>query len=60
MALVNLGYSLADRDANNKTPRDIAEEQGLTENVEAIGRFETVRHYTLINTLHWKLYTVKS
>ena len=38
VALINLGYSLADRDANNKTARDIAEENELTQNVEAIGK----------------------
>jgi hypothetical protein len=37
VALINLGYSLADRDANNMTPRDVAEEKNITENVDAIG-----------------------
>ena len=41
VALINLGYSLADRDANNKTARDIAEENELTQNVEAIGKLYT-------------------
>ena len=52
VAVINLGYSLADRDANNKTPRDIAEEQELTENVEAIGRL----HIGLSHILHWKCF----
>ncbi|KAK7110035.1 serine/threonine-protein phosphatase 6 regulatory ankyrin repeat subunit B-like [Littorina saxatilis] len=41
VALINLGYSLADRDAENRTPRDVAEENDLTENVEAIDNYVT-------------------
>ena len=36
--LLNMGYSPADRDMNSKTARDIAEENKIRENVEAIGR----------------------
>lgn len=35
--LLNMGYSPADRDSDNKTARDIAEEHNIKENVEAIG-----------------------
>lgn len=37
--LLNMGYSPADRDCNNKTARDIAEENNVAENVDAIGLF---------------------
>ena len=33
-----MGYSPAERDMNNKTARDIAEENNRKENVEAIGK----------------------
>ena len=36
--LLNMGYSPAERDLNNKTARDIAEESNRKENVEAIGK----------------------
>ena len=35
--LINMGYSIAERDAEQKTARDVAENAGMTENVEAIG-----------------------
>lgn len=35
-ALIQLGYSIADRDINGKTARDIAQENGQKENVRAI------------------------
>jgi Holliday junction resolvasome RuvABC DNA-binding subunit len=35
--LMSMGYSPADRDVNNKTPRDIAVDSNIRENVEAIG-----------------------
>ena len=35
--LMNMGYSPADRDINNQTARDIAEENKIKENVAAIG-----------------------
>ena len=37
MALLNLGYNLAERDSSCKTPRDIAVEHGVQDNVNAIG-----------------------
>ena len=37
--LLNMGYSPAERDANNKTARDIAVESNIQENVDAIGNF---------------------
>ena len=37
MALLNLGYNLAERDSSCKTPRDIAVENGVQDNVNAIG-----------------------
>ena len=36
--LLYMGYSPAERDLNNKTARDIAEENKRRENVEAIGK----------------------
>nr|KAG5709420.1 hypothetical protein BaRGS_029269 [Batillaria attramentaria] len=41
VAVINMGYSLADRDENNRTPRDVAEELGITENVDAIDNYVT-------------------
>lgn len=41
VTLINLGYSLADRDADNKTARDVAEDNELTENVEVIDNYVT-------------------
>ncbi|KAK3109002.1 hypothetical protein FSP39_020707 [Pinctada imbricata] len=38
-ALLKLGYSLADRDVNFKTARDIAVEKGLQDNVDAIDNY---------------------
>ncbi|KAL5007433.1 hypothetical protein ScPMuIL_016239 [Solemya velum] len=35
-ALIRLGYSIADRDANNRTARDIASAHNITDNVTAI------------------------
>ena len=35
--LLNMGFSPAERDGGNKTARDVAEEKGIKENVEAIG-----------------------
>ncbi|XP_071108854.1 uncharacterized protein [Haliotis cracherodii] len=40
-ALLNMGYSLADRDANNRTARDVAEENGITENTESLDSYVT-------------------
>lgn len=42
--LIKLGYNIADRDCNNKTPRDIAQDCNIEENVQAIGK----RFYTLL------------
>lgn len=36
-ALIQLGYNIADRDANNQTPRDIAAAHNITDNISAIG-----------------------
>ncbi|XP_067649385.1 uncharacterized protein [Haliotis asinina] len=41
IALLNMGYSLADRDSNNRTARDVAEENGITENVESLDSYVT-------------------
>lgn len=38
MSLLNMGYSPAERDINNKTARDIAEDSDIKENVQAIGK----------------------
>ncbi|XP_062587859.1 uncharacterized protein LOC134249538 isoform X2 [Saccostrea cucullata] len=38
-ALLNLGYNLAERDITCKTPRDIAVEKGIQENVDAIDNY---------------------
>ncbi|XP_052810541.1 caldesmon-like [Mya arenaria] len=37
--LLSMGYSPGERDENNKTARDIAEESGVKENVEAIDKY---------------------
>ena len=37
-ALIQLGYSIADRDINGKTARDVAHEAGQKETVQAIGK----------------------
>ncbi|XP_050418573.2 FK506-binding protein 5 [Patella vulgata] len=39
VALFNLGYSLADRDGNNQTPRDIAEDHDIQENIDAMDSY---------------------
>ncbi|XP_022307221.1 uncharacterized protein LOC111113324 [Crassostrea virginica] len=39
MALLNLGYNLAERDSSCKTPRDIAVENGVQDNVNAIDNY---------------------
>ena len=36
-SLLDLGYSIADRDINGRTVRDVAEEAGQTETLQAIG-----------------------
>ncbi|XP_061179822.1 glutamic acid-rich protein-like [Saccostrea echinata] len=38
-ALLNLGYNLAERDITCKTPRDIAVEKGIQENIDAIDNY---------------------
>ena len=35
--LLNMGYTPADRDVDNKTARDVAEDHNIKENIEAIG-----------------------
>ncbi|CAG2230551.1 unnamed protein product [Mytilus edulis] len=37
--LINMGYSIAERDADQKTARDIAEVAGITDNVQAIDNY---------------------
>ncbi|KAJ8313919.1 hypothetical protein KUTeg_008480 [Tegillarca granosa] len=37
--LIKLGYNIADRDCNNKTPRDIAQDSNIDENVQAIDAY---------------------
>ncbi|XP_064613972.1 trichohyalin-like [Liolophura sinensis] len=39
LALLNSGFSLADRDEHYRTPRDIAEEKGLDQNVEILDNY---------------------
>ena len=39
MALIDMNYSLADRDCFNKTPRDIALACNILEHVETIGEY---------------------
>lgn len=38
-ALLNLGYNLAERDISSKTPRDVAMESGVQDNINAIGKY---------------------
>lgn len=38
-ALIKMGYSVSERDGEQRTARDIAENAGMTENVEAIGLY---------------------
>lgn len=38
-ALLNLGYNLAERDIFCKTPRDVAVESGVQDNINAIGKY---------------------
>ncbi|XP_048754056.2 uncharacterized protein LOC125665462 [Ostrea edulis] len=38
-ALLNLGYNLAERDITCKTPRDIAVEKGIQDNIDAIDNY---------------------
>ena len=53
-ALIQLGYSIADRDINGKTARDIAQEAGQKETVLAIGATRRyVVHYTY--TIHFTI-----
>lgn len=40
-ALLNLGYNLAERDISCKTPRDVAVESGVQDNINAIGKFSS-------------------
>ena len=67
--LLNMGYNLADRDMNNQTARDIAEEHNIKENVDAIGKhnsrtsaffqpksIETFSHFSIksyVVCTHW-------
>lgn len=44
--LINMGYSIAERDADQKTARDIAEVAGITDNVQAIGWYICIHVYT--------------
>lgn len=37
--LIKLGYSIAERDLQQRTARDVAEQAGMTENVEAIDNY---------------------
>lgn len=38
-----MGYSVAERDGKQRTARDVAENAGMTENVEAIGLYSYCR-----------------
>jgi hypothetical protein len=38
-ALIKMGYSVSERDGEQRTARDVAENAGMTENVEAIGLY---------------------
>lgn len=40
-ALLNLGYNLAERDISCKTPRDVAVESGVQDNINAIGNYSS-------------------
>lgn len=40
-ALLNLGYNLAERDIFSKTPRDVAVESGVQDNINAIGKCDS-------------------
>ncbi len=44
--LINMGYNIAERDADQKTARDIAEVAGITDNVQAIGWYICIHVYT--------------
>ena len=53
-----MGYSIAERDAEQRTARDIAEKAGIKDNIEAIGwcNISLIHLISIISLLLYKLY----